>query len=165
MLWTHCEMATGSAGNSKIGKKLWSMHLSLAKSNLVLDYWFLSKQMMQDASVSQQYDSVQLCSGSKKSCVQYSEKEAHLLKSSLAVRNLGLNDEIWICFKVNILWEGHKIIKNISYFLSKRSVLNVKTSVVFSENLNFIKFSVFLTCTYLKFIYSEKATKFCEIFT
>ena len=70
------------------------MHLSLAKSNLVLEYWFLSKQMMQDASVSQQYDSVQLCSGSKKSCVQYSEKEAHLLKSSLAVRNLGLNDEI-----------------------------------------------------------------------
>ena len=66
------------------------MHLSLAKSNLVLDYWFLSKQMMQDASVSQQYDSVQLCIGVK-SCVQYSEKEAHLLKSSLAVRNLDLH--------------------------------------------------------------------------
>ena len=28
------------------------MHLSLAKSNLVLDYWFLSKQMMQDAVAS-----------------------------------------------------------------------------------------------------------------
>ena len=74
------------------------MHLSLAKSNLVLDYWFLSKQMMQDASVSQQYDSVQLCSGSKKSCVQFSEKEIRYL----AVKNFGLYFE-WTRFKESSL--------------------------------------------------------------
>ena len=54
-----------------------------------------------------------------------------------------------------LFWEGHKSLKNLQLSLSK-ILWNI---LAFSECMN--KYEVF---SLLKFIYSEKATKFCEIF-
>ena len=55
-------------------------------------------------------------------------------------------------FKVNILWEGHKIIKNISYFLSKHSVTS-KQVWSFQKTWTLSNFRFFLlvrTCINVK---------------
>ena len=68
-----------------------------------------------------------------------------LIMSRLSIKKqieINISSQVRIAIKVHMFWEGHKNLLN----------KNVKTNFcgLFSK---------------LKFIYSEKATKFCEIFT
>ena len=68
-----------------------------------------------------------------------------------------LCSKIIIC-KVQILWEGHKKLKNKHTFLLLGNV-EIRGEIFFKA-CGLLTISKF----YLKFVYSEKATKFCKIF-
>ena len=70
-------------------------------------------------------------------------------------RSSGLKILVGLVFKVHIFWEGHKILRNL--YLTFDCMYCRQKFLLFSL--------LFKMAWKLKFIYSEKATKFCKIST